>query len=49
VGVGSSRKMGAELLEVAEVLGHTDIRVTRGYTDVAAVAKREALERPRMR
>jgi len=36
---------GADLSTVQELLGHSDIRVTRGYADVAQEAKREALTR----
>lgn len=36
---------GTDIAVVQEVLGHTDIRTTRGYTDVAQELKREAVER----
>jgi site-specific recombinase XerD len=36
---------GADISVVQEVLGHTDIRTTRGYADVAAELKREAVDR----
>lgn len=36
---------GADASVVQEVLGHTDIRTSRGYIDVAADLKREAVER----
>lgn len=36
---------GTDISVVQELLGHTDIRTTRGYTDVAAKLKREAVDR----
>jgi integrase len=36
---------GTDISVAQEVLGHTDIRTTRGYTDVAAELKRQAVER----
>jgi len=36
---------GTDIAVVQEVLGHADIRTTRGYTDVAAELKREAVDR----
>jgi integrase len=35
---------GADVATVQELLGHSDIRVTRGYMDVAAEMKREAVD-----
>jgi integrase len=36
---------GADISVVQEVLGHSDVRTARGYVDVAAELKREAVER----
>lgn len=36
---------GTDISIVQEILGHSDIRVTRGYVDVAADLKREAVQR----
>lgn len=36
---------GTDISVVQEVLGHADIRTTRGYTDVAATLKAEAVDR----
>lgn len=36
---------GTDIRVVQEVLGHSDIRVTQGYTDVAADMKRAAVDR----